>query len=275
MSFLKKSWFDKGTSTKTPLNASGLNDLEQRILDAFNNIDRNSAGSHNSIFRGKDITSYLDDESLYTRISNGAFDDLYIGDYIKKNGITWRIAAFDYYLNRRTSLHHAIFVPDESLGENSMNETATTSKGYSGSNMFSTILPGILTELINPIFDGHVMSYSNLLTTATNETGYNRWGTNSGCASSWDFKNQNLSLMNEVQVTGTIAWSSSGFDIGIDNVQFPLFKMAPEFISLKDKNYWTRAVSTKNRFTIISLGGYNNSEDANLKNGIRPYFIIH
>ena len=53
----------------------------------LNTADLNTAGFHNSIYRGKDITSYFNDGSLYDRIAgtNGfaPFEDLYIGDFIK------------------------------------------------------------------------------------------------------------------------------------------------------------------------------------------------
>ena len=49
--------------------------------------------------RGKDITSYHNDGSLYEMISSGRFDDIYVGDYIKdsKNRI-WFIADIDNYM---------------------------------------------------------------------------------------------------------------------------------------------------------------------------------
>ena len=59
-----------------------------------------TAGWHNSFFRGKDITEYLTDGTLWKRV-NGTdgyelFEDLYVGDYFVKNSKTYRIAAFDY-----------------------------------------------------------------------------------------------------------------------------------------------------------------------------------
>ncbi len=37
MAFQIKNWFNKGSTTKTPVNAKGLNDLEQRISNALKN----------------------------------------------------------------------------------------------------------------------------------------------------------------------------------------------------------------------------------------------
>ena len=48
------------------------------------------------------------------------FDDLYVGDYIVKNNVTWRIAGFDLHYSNKgyetQMVHHAVIVPDDSLG---------------------------------------------------------------------------------------------------------------------------------------------------------------
>ena len=38
MAFNTKTWFNRGNTTKTPINADGINDLEKRISDAFAKI---------------------------------------------------------------------------------------------------------------------------------------------------------------------------------------------------------------------------------------------
>ena len=56
--------------------------MQEHMLKKFLEI---LAGSHNALFRGKDITSYFNDRTLWSRISSGTFEDLFVGDYIKKN----------------------------------------------------------------------------------------------------------------------------------------------------------------------------------------------
>ena len=96
-----------------------------------------NAGSHNSIYRGK----YLGDEvtaDQYAAIAAGTFDDMYIGDYWTINGVNWRIAHFDYWLNcgdSETTTHHVVIVPDSTLYSAKMNETNTTAGGYLHSKM--------------------------------------------------------------------------------------------------------------------------------------------
>ena len=112
-----------------------------------------NAGFHNSIFRGKDVTSYFDDGSLFTRISSGNFNDLYVGDYVIKNNIAWRIAGFDVYYNKGNpnsglTTHHAIIVPDKHLLTAFMNDTDTSVGGYAGSKMYTTTLPSVLSMIL-------------------------------------------------------------------------------------------------------------------------------
>ena len=246
---------------------------KERLSDILNN---SNAGYHNSIFRGKDVTEYLTDGTLYTRISNGTFEDLFVGDYIVKNNITWRIAGFDVYYNKGDTAftkHHAVIVPDTNLTSGAMNSSNTSANGYAGSAMVSSVLPSVLSTYITPVFGSHVLEYRNLLTTGINNTGYNRFGTNSGCSNNWAWSSRKLDLMNEVQVYGSIAWSSSGYDIGSDNVQLPLFRLAPQYICNRAW-YWLRAITSASSFANVHYHGLSNGIDASNSGGVRPCFYI-
>ena len=79
----------------------------------------NTADFHNAIPRGKDITSYLTDGSLWNRI-NGAngyslFEDLYVGDYLTAGGQQYMIVDFDYYIRTGDGYdvtpHHIVMMP--------------------------------------------------------------------------------------------------------------------------------------------------------------------
>jgi len=119
------------TESKTPVGA--INEVNGKIM-VFPN-----AGYHNSIYRGK----YLGDEvtaDQYAAIAAGTFDDMYIGDYWTINGVNWRIAHFDYWLNcgdtgSGTTEHHVVVIPDTILYSAKMNETNITTGGYMHSLM--------------------------------------------------------------------------------------------------------------------------------------------
>lgn len=249
----------------------------------------NNAGFHNSIFRGKDVTAYYTDGSLYTRISNGTFEDLFVGDYIIKNNITWRIAGFDVYLHKgdiELTKHHAIIVPDKRLTDTRMKATDTTVNGYRNSSGCDYTMTEVLNTYITPVFGNHVIEIRNLLTRGINETGYNRYGTNSGCSNEVRWYSRKVDLMNEVQVFGSIIWSSSGYDIGGDNCQLPLFRLAPEFIADRsyenlhqDENpeltwYWLRDIASASSYVGIDTYGNSSGYPASKAAGVRPYFYI-
>lgn len=90
---------------------------------------------HRMVFRGKNLGTSLTSDQL-TAIQNGTFTDLWIGDYWVINGVTWRIADFDYWyykVHPRVIGHHAVIMPDANIVTGKMNLTATTSGGYFGS----------------------------------------------------------------------------------------------------------------------------------------------
>ena len=239
--------------------------------------NKSVAGYHNSIFRGKNVTSYLTDGSLFTRISNGSFEDLFVGDYIVKNNITWRIAGFDVYLHKgdtELTKHHAIIVPDKHLTTAQMNSSNTTVGGYVASSMYTNTLPSILDTYITPVFGSHVIEIRNLLTKGINATGYNRYGINSGCSNDWAWYSRKVDLMNEVQVFGSIVWSSSGYETGSDNCQLPLFRLAPEFITNRSYWYWLRNISNASCFALVGSDGNSGGNGASATGGVRPCFYI-
>lgn len=237
----------------------------------------NNAGFHNSIFRGKDITSYLTDGSLYTRISNGTFEDLFVGDYIIKNNITWRIAGFDIHLNKGDQpliTHHAVIVPDSNLTSGAMNWDGSAEGGYVASLVYQNDLPTVLTDYITPVFGDHIIEYSALLTNGINPTGYNRSGANTGCSNSCDWYNRKLDLMDECEVYGCPIHSSSADDCGTAYPQLPLFALAPQYI-LNGDAYWLKDVSSATSYACVNDNGIAYALwTAAGHLGVRPRFLI-
>ena len=68
---------------QTVITASNLNNIQDSIIALENSgiLNTNNAGFHNSIYRGKNLTGVYTIEQICSRISNGTFDDLFIGDY--------------------------------------------------------------------------------------------------------------------------------------------------------------------------------------------------
>ncbi len=218
-------------------------------------------------------------------ISSGKFDDIYVGDYITTNEggheITWLIADLDNYLNSGdTSLtqHHATIIPATKLGNDApMNDENITTGGYANSKMVKETLPNVLNTYIKPVFGDHIIKYKNLLSTAVNNELPNRYNIVKGASSSWEWSERELDLMSEVNVFGTTVWSSSGYDTGIDNRQYAIFQLRPEFINSYGTSrywYWLKDVAISSAFAHVGDDGASSTCAAFSSSGVRPRFLI-
>ena len=230
----------------------------------------NNAGAHNAIYRGKNLGASVT-TAQYNAIKAGTFDDLYIGDYWVINGVTWRIAAFDYYLHCGDSdltTHHAVIVPDTCLYNHVMNDTNTTDGGYVGSKMYKEGLEQAKTT-IKAAFSGHVLSHRIYLTNAIAN----------GKASAGAWCDSEVDLMNEQMVYGTGIFSpvSDGSTVPanyrVEKSQLPLFAHEPSRICNRN-NWWLRDVITAAFFACVSVSGIANCDGASFSYGVRPAFCI-
>ena len=267
------------TNTKCKVTfTSGLSDTEyNKYIEAGKALRRNT-------YRGKDITSYYNDGSLYTMISDGTFKDIYVGDFFSANGVTWLVADIDNYLysgDQSLNKHHATIIPAKPLMNLGMNATDTTEGGYNGSRMATETLPGLVAAdgTIGKAFGAHLIEYRNLLSNRVNATAINQSGGRwTGASDEWSWYTRKCDLMSEQNVYGTNVWSSSGYDTGIDNRQYAIFQLKPEFINSYDNvrfHYWLKAVSGATQFARI--GGWGDSDDswsATGAYGVRPRFLI-
>ena len=234
----------------------------------------NNAGAHNSIYRGKNLGTSVT-SAQYAAIKAGTFDDMYIGDYWAINGVTWRIAAFDYYYNTgngttadgtavpRCTAHHVTIVPDVRLYAARMNETATTAGGYVGSVMYTASLSEAKTTINNAFGAAHILSHGRLLCNAVTD------GAPTG--KGWYFST--VELMTERNVTGArIVGAAGAGSISVDSKQFPLFVHNPYFISYD--GYWLRDVATATYFVYCNSSGFAEGGSATYIGGVRPAFSI-
>lgn len=230
----------------------------------------NNAGAHNAIYRGKNLGTSVT-TAQYNAIKAGTFDDLYIGDYWVINGVTWRIAAFDYYFNCGDSsctTHHAVIVPDTCLYNHVMNDTNVTTGGYVGSKMYTEGLEQAKTT-IKAAFSGHVLSHRIYLTNATSN----------GKASAGAWCDSEVDLMNEQMVYGTGIFSpvSDGSTVPanyrVEKSQLPLFAHEPSRICNR-KDWWLRDVITAARFALVGGAGAAYYSLASSSFGVRPAFCI-
>ena len=258
-------------------------DMGNKIRDTYMGI-KSGAGYHNSIFVDEDITSLYESGELYTRISNGTFDGLFVGMHFTAQydgkPVVFRIAGFDIYLNNGdTALtrHHAVIVPDSALCNAQMNASNTTEGAYYGSKMRNeTILgSGGVDEKLTATFGSHLLSFRELLSNTMDPNsvsgGYPGY---KGASSNWAWYDSKSDLMSEVEVYGSAICGSSFFDVGTAKAQLPLFALAPHLINPGRFDWWLRAVVSSTRFADVGYNGGASCNDASNTLGVRPRFLI-
>lgn len=252
----------------------------------------------NSRFEYKDITAMFDAGTVSQDIANNDFSKYSLGNYIKKtitipaykNGtndipdktVTVRIVFAHFNLFYSGSLpdigtpyieytftnvitpHVACIICD--LPNCAMNPSNTTSGGYSNSYMHNEFLTNRIISALSSVditTTNHLLSHSKVLTKSINNSGYNRYGDNSGCSNDWEWKNnQFISLMSEVQLYGSTVWSSSGFDTGEANEKLALFNFIRPNKLFGDKNTWLRDVASATYFASLYSVGHASRSNA-------------
>lgn len=240
----------------------------QTDIDSVRNVLADGAAAHNCIYRGKNLGTSVTAEQ-YAAISSGKFTDLYIGDYWVINGVTYRIAAFDYYYNcgdTNLTKHHVVIVPDTSLYKAQMNTSNVTTGGYTGSAMYKSNLAQAKTTIKAAFGSAHVLTKRELLTNAVN----------GNTPSGWAWFDSDVELMNEVQAYGSVAWGAhdgNGYNVASGDGQFPLFMFDRTKLHNRE-DYWLRDVASATDFSVVGNGGHASYSGASPSFGVRPAFCI-
>ena len=240
----------------------------QTDIDSVRNVLADGAAAHNCIYRGKNLGTSVTAEQ-YAAISSGKFTNLYIGDYWVIKGVTYRIAAFDYYYNcgdTNFTKHHAVIVPDTSLYKAQMNTSNVTTGGYTGSAMYKSNLAQAKTTIKAAFGSAHVLTKRELLTNAVN----------GNTPSGWAWFDSDVELMNEVQVYGSVAWGAhdgNGYNVASGDGQFPLFMFDRTKLHNRE-DYWLRDVSSAAAFSVVRGYGLASYANASSSFGVRPAFCI-
>ena len=230
-----------------------------------------NAGAHNAIYRGKNLGSTVT-AAQYAAIAAGTFDDLFIGDYWVIGGVTYRIAAFDYYYNTgdtACTTHHVTLVPDGNMYTHCMNDTNVTTGGYVGSKMYKEGLNQAKTTIQNAFGAAHILTHRNLLTNAVTEA----------YASAGSWYDSTVELMTEQNVYGGKVFGNIScgtafpYSYTVDKSQFPLFAHRPDLIGNRAW-YWLRDVVSAAYFALVYSDGRADCYFASDAGGVRPAFSI-
>ena len=241
------------------------------------------------------------------------FEDIYVGDYFKMSraisayertgqyqttGSQYvTIAGLDTMMNNGdqgsgVNYHHAVMVAGQGFGgtqhfgRSRMNATNTTEGGYKASEMNTLVLGEVtstgstaadatINQQLYAEFGSHLKTTRELGSNAINATGYNRFGSATGCASDWEWISAQAILMSEIEAYGSIAWSSAGYDTGNANRQLPLFAFSKQAQNNRSAYWWLKDIASAAYFCYASYGGCAGCYDAGAAVCyVRPRFII-
>ena len=241
------------------------------------------------------------------------FEDIYVGDYFKMSrhisayertgqaqttGSQYvTIAGLDTMMNNGdqgsgVNYHHAVMVAGQGFGgtqhfgRSRMNATNTTEGGYKASEMNTLVLGEVtstgstaadatINQQLYAEFGSHLKTTRELVSNAVNATGYNRFGSATGCASNCQWISAQAVLMSEVEVYGATVWSTSGYDTGNANVQLPLFAFSKQTQNNRSAYWWLKDIADAARFCCATNIGSADASGTNRADiYVRPRFII-
>lgn len=245
-------------------NTTALNKLKSRVDITHNG----TCGYVNSNYERKQLTLTTE---LLDKIKSGDFSDVVCGNYFTLGGHNFSVMGADVLLNTgdtQLTQHHLVVMCDDlyiGTGSSLMNDSNTTEGGYQGSKMWKTTIPSIVDEL-NSLFLNRIISHRELQSNAVSNGAVTNWA--------WSWNDVKVNIPSEPQVYGCRVFSNGGSNIGNCYSQFPLFRIAPQYICCR-QNYCLKDVTSATNFAIVTAGGCASYYDASATNiGARPYFLI-
>jgi hypothetical protein len=248
-----------------------LKDLITAHKTILDMVTASGAGAHNSIYRGKNLGTAVT-AAQWAAIKAGTFDDMYIGDYWVIGGVTYRIAAFDYYYytgDTSCNEHHIVLVPDTNMYTHCMNDTNITTGGYVGSKMYTEGLNQAKTTITSAFGTAHILNHRQYLCNAVTN----------GRPSGGSWYDSTVELMTEQNCYGgkVFGAGNDGSSVPalytVDKSQFPLFTFRPDMISNRAW-FWLRDVVSAADFALVGGNGIADCTVASNACGVRPAFSI-
>ena len=199
-------------------------------------------------------------------IRSGSFSGMYLGDYWTYSGITWRIVAFNYFINIGEPpfrQNHIVVVPDRSLFREAWSTTIPDQRSY----VDSTLNQSTMTQASR--MAESLFNRSNMVGVWTRvATGYD----GNGSVKDWRWYNPHINIMDEAML-----WGSSIFDDslsrGIHHNQFPAFRLNPALVNIEEE-YWLRERASAQTAVYMKSTGQFSHAPLNYSFGVRPYLAI-
>ena len=178
-------------------------------------------------YERKDITSRIGELSAAIASGNPEKYDFREGYYFTgASGYEYILSSYCHfygYANNYAIIkdrHWGVIVNTKKT--HAWNSSGKTTGGYSASELDAYLQDEVLTNVKSDLtalfgddWSKHLIANDKLLSNAVNETRYNRTGTASGAASSFAwFNGRYIVAPSEIEIYGSIVWSSSCYDTG-------------------------------------------------------------
>ena len=232
--------------------------LNNNIITVDNKVVAISRHTRKTDFSLSDLQAAVADQNL-------ELHGLQVGDQKTINGHTYVIAGLNVMKGSHaytcTSNHVGLIViPHTTCAWNASGNTYTGADnrgaGYKNCDLQYYLANTVMGFCNTDLGSSHLYQHKKLFGNAINQTGYNRFGTNSGCTSRWDWADAYISALTEAQVYGGDHWSSSGYDTGEANTLLPVFAKYKHTDIFGNEYVWLRNVSSASRACAADNYGY-------------------
>ena len=246
-----------------------------------------------------ELTTKLNALTRHTRLSDFSLDvlkqavadqnlekyGLKVGDYKTINGHDYVIAGLNCMKGAHSytcTTNHVglIVIPHTTQAWNASGNTYTGADGrgagYKNSDLHyylkNTLLPLVETDL----GAANLLAHYKLLSNAVNQSGINRFGEATGCSSGWDWEADcKICALSEVQVYGSVVWSSSGFDTGEACQQLDVFRHFNKNEIFGNEYPWLRDVVSASNAAGVYNTGYADHNTASIAYYVAALVLFH
>lgn len=251
------TWFDS--------RITNLNSKFEDPATLFTMANRGNAGMHNSMYRGASLGTNV--SSYMAGIRNGTFSNLYLGDYWTYAGVTWRIAAFDYFMGvggTPVDWHHVVVVPDKGLYAGQIHGSSPFKGSYLDHDINKSGLNQALRMAQSALGSANVKKCWSRVSQGINDN---------GTVISYTWYNTEAMILDESMVFGRRLMGAGPEGNGLNLGQLPAFFFNHDLITI-GQQYWLRDRSHANTAVYISANGEVSTAPLTYGFQIRPYFVI-
>ena len=211
---------------------------------------------------------------------------LKVGDQKTINGYTYVIADLNTMKGTstpyRVTANHVglIVIPHTTTKWNASGNTSTGANsrgaGYKNCDLHDYLKTTVLPHVQNDLGAANLIAHSKLLSNDVNTTGYNRYGSNTGCSSGWEWvTDQYICALSEVQVYGATVWSSSGYDTGEACRQLDVFQHYSHTEIFGSEYPWLRDVVSASYAAIADNDGSADNSTASNAIYVAALILFH